>query len=655
MKKISVLLLMMISCGGLFAQSYHLTSPDKNIKVNISTKDSITYSVTYKNTMVMLPSAISLSLDKGVLGKSAKVNNLAKSTVNNTLHPLYGKAATLQDNYNQVVLNFNNNFSLIFRVYNEGMAYRFVTGIKDSVKVLSEQASFNLPRIPSATWAETTNYTAWELPYVEHPAITEIKNNTRALTPALFAYQPSNIKVVVAEADLFDYPGMYIQKQSAGFKGNWAQYPAKTVMGSWGNFVSVVKQREDYIANTKGTRSYPWRVVIVTDDDKTLLNNQLIYKLATPSVLKNTAWINPGKATWEWWHDAMLPGADIPSGMPNRNTVLYKYYVDFAAKNKLEYLMVDAGWSNNYDVKKVLPRVDIKEVISYAKSKNVGVFLWAVAVPLLNDLDKNLDFIKSLGAAGIKVDFFDRDDQQVAGWMEKIAKAAAERELMIDFHGCGKPTGMQRTYPNIVNYEAVRGEECSKWDYTANPQHHLTFSFIRMLGGPLDYTPGSMRNATMETFKPVDPGLPSSLGTRCHELAMYVVFDQPFAMLSDSPTEYEKYPDIMKYLSAVPTVFDETMALDGKVGQYAVIAKKKDKNWFVGAMTNWDERKINIDFSFLTPGKTYQADVYADGVDANKTATSYTYKTIAVTNKTKMDLNLAKGGGAAIKISELIK
>ncbi|WP_214073766.1 glycoside hydrolase family 97 protein [Mucilaginibacter sp. dw_454] len=652
MRCLVFMFLLAIIGGKVAAQSYHITSPDKNISVNIKVDDSIAYSVIYKGSPVISISSISLNLDKETLGKSAKVLNNTKVDIKNILHPLYGKSATLTDNYQQLTLKFNGDYSVIFRAYNEGMAYRFVTALKDSVKVMSEQASFNLPGNPSATWAETTNYTAWELPYVVKPAVADVKNDTRALTPALFAYPQSNVKVVVAEADVADYPGMYIQKHDSGFRGEWAYYPAKSVMGSWGNFVSVVKERENYIAKTSGARDYPWRVVIVTDDDKTLLNNQLIYKLAKPSVLTDTKWIKPGKATWEWWHDAMLPGADIPSGMANRNTVLYKYYVDFAAKNKLEYLMIDAGWSDNYDVKKVMSRVDIREVIRYAKSKNVGVFLWAVAVPLLNDLDKNLDFIKSLGAAGLKVDFFDRDDQQVAQWMEKIAKGAAERHLMIDFHGCGKPSGIQRTYPNIMNYEAVRGEECDKWDFTANPQHHLTFTFTRMLAGPLDYTPGSMRNATMATFKPIDGGLPSSLGTRCHELAMYVVYDQYLAMLSDSPTEYEKYPDILTYLSAVPSTFDETKVLDGKVGAYAMIAKRKGKNWFVGAMTNWDERKQNLDFSFLPKGVSYKADIYTDGADANTVATSYTYKTITVTNKTKMELNLAKGGGAALYIHQ---
>lgn len=650
MKRLIILFSMAIIGLKVSAQTYHIASPDKLIKVNIIVNDSIVYDIIYKDSSAISKSSISLNLDKEQLGKSVKVIGSTVKYFRDVLHPLYGKEAKLAENYQQLTLKLKGDYLVIFRAYNEGVAYRFVTSLKDSVKVVSEQASFNLPGSPSATWAEAGNYTAWELPYTAHPTITDIKNDTRAITPALFAYPKSNIKVVIAEADVFDYPGMYIQKHDGSFRGEWAKYPAKTVMGSWGNFVSVVKEREEYIAKTSGTRGYPWRVVIVTDDDKTLLNNQLIYKLARPSVLTGTKWIKPGKATWEWWHDAMLPGANIPSGMPNRNTTLYKYYVDFAAKYKLEYLLVDAGWSDNYDVKKVLPRVDIKEVISYAKSKNIGVFLWAVAVPLLSNLDTNLDFIKSLGAVGIKVDFFDRDDQQVPQWMERIAKAAAERHLMIDFHGCGKPTGMQRTYPNIVNYEAVRGEECDKWDYTANPQHHLTFPFTRMLAGPLDYTPGSMRNATMASFKPVDRGLPSSLGTRCHELAMYVVFDQYFAMLSDSPTEYEKYPDIMRYLSAVPTIFDETKVLDGKVGAYAMVAKRKGKSWFVGAMTNGDERKLTLDFSFLPKGKTYKAEIYADGDDANTIATSYTCKTIDVTNKTKLELNLAKGGGAALYV-----
>ncbi len=637
------------TCFKAKAQTYQLQSPDKKLSVSITVKDSITYAINYKGKPIITPSAISLKLNDGViLGKKIYVFKAKTSHAKHTIKPLYGKDAKLNDEYNQLNIDLVGNYSIIFRAANEGMAYRFVTNMTDSVSVISEQADFNIAGNPGATLPETENYTAWEVPYIAYGALYSVKNGKRALTPSLLSYPQDNIRVIIAEADQYDYPGMYIQKNTKGFSGNFAAYPAKTEMGSWGNFVSVVKERAPYIAHTTGKRSYPWRIVMVTDDDKTLLSNQFIYKLSSTSNLKHTGWIKPGKATWEWWHDAMLPGAAIPSGMSNRNTALYKYYIDFAAKNRLEYLMIDAGWSNNLDLKKVNPKVDIKELIDYASKKNIGVFVWCVAAPLIAHLDEDMDFLQSIGAKGIKVDFFDRDDQQAIQWMEAIAKAAAERQLMVNFHGCSKPTGMQRKYPNIVNYEAVRGEECSKWDYTANPQHHLTFPFIRMLGGPLDYTPGSMRNATMQTFKPVDPGLPSTLGTRCHELAMYVVFDQPFAMLSDSPTEYEKYPDIMEYLSAVPTVFDETKALDARVGEYAIIAKRKGKNWFVGGMTNWTAREQTINLSFLPKGKTYIAEIYTDGADAETVASSYSHKQIKVNSKSKIDINMAKGGGAAV-------
>lgn len=651
-KTLIIFILCIIWSAGTYAQKYSLHSPDHKFQVDITVNDSVTYSVGYGKKPIILPSAISLRLENTALGKSAEVVKVRNSTAKRTLYPLYGKFSKLPVVYNETKIDFKGSYTIIFRAYNEGVAYRFVTALKDSVTVVSEQATFNLTGKPGAILPNTDNYTAWEVPYVPYKSIDSVKNGNRSLTPALFSYAAPDIKVIVAEADLLDYPGMYLQKHKNSFTGNFAAYPALTVMGSWGDFVSVVKERKNYIAKTVGAREYPWRVIIASDDDKSLLTNELIYKLSKPSVLKNTDWIKPGKATWEWWHDAMLPGADIPSGMDNRNTALYKHYIDFAAKNKLEYLMIDAGWSNNTDVTRINPKVDMKNLISYGKDKNVGVFLWCVAAPLLKDLDKNLDFIKSLGAVGIKVDFFDRDDQEAINWMEQIAEAAARKQLMVNFHGCGKPAGLQRTYPNIVNFEAVRGEECSKWDYTANPVHHLTFPFIRMLSGPVDYTPGSMRNATLETFKPVDPGLPSSLGTRSHELAMYVIFDQPFAMLSDSPQEYEKYPDIMKYLSAVPTVFDDTKVLDAKIGAYAVIAKRKNKDWFVGAMTDWTERSLEIDFSFLSPGITYTADFYSDSDDANTNAAGYVYKSITVTSKDQLKLKMAKGGGAAIFIHQ---
>lgn len=629
-------------------KSYTLASPNGKLQLNVAINDSITYSVSLKGQTVIAPSVISMTLENQVLGKSANIRKAREHTSRGRIKPLYGKEAVLDNAFNELLIDFRGNYTIAFRAYDEGLAYRFITHIADTVKVLAERADFNLPGAPLVIFPETDNFTSWEVPYITYNAPALIPDGKKAITPTLFSYPESGVKVVIAESDLLDYPGMYVAKDNGKMTGLWSRYPLRTVMGSWGDFVSVVKDRSDFIAKTYGERSFPWRVIIAADDDKTLLNNQLVYKLATPSKISNTSWIKPGKAAWEWWHDALLPGAAIPSGMPNRNTALYNYYVDFAAENHFEYLMIDAGWSDNYNLQKVNPRLNVRSVIQRAASKQVGVFLWCVASTLMKDLEGQLDFLQSIGAAGIKVDFIDRDDQLAIRWFEQIARAAAKRKLMVNFHGCSKPTGLQRTYPNIVNYEAVRGAECSKWDYSANPDHHLLIPFIRMLAGPMDYTPGSMRNSSKETFKPVDPGLPSTQGTRCHELAMFVIFDQPLAMLCDSPVEYQKYPDIMKFLSAVPTVFDETKVLDARVGAYALMAKKYRNKWFIGAMTNWEERTLQLDLSFLPAGKTFRVHVYTDAGSAN--ASDYRYQAMEANNRTKIKLPLAKGGGAVAYI-----
>lgn len=639
---LATLLLIFCLSAELIAKDkrFQLNSPNNTLKVKVSMGDSITYSISFKNKTVILPSAIAMVLQNKVLGKTTQVNNIR---------------VIKNKEFNELSVLFSDqNYSLIFRAYNEGVAYRFVTSFKDSIQVVAEKADFNINGKPAAILQETDNYTSWEGPYIKYPSIAEISNGKRATTPALFDDKSNGIKVVIAESDLFGYPGMYIKKQGDQYIGDWAKFPTKTVMGSWGDFVSVVKERGDYLAKTDGSRSFPWRVIIATDNDKDLLNNHLVTKLARPSEIKDTSWIKSGKAAWEWWHDAMLPGASIPSGMANRNTDLYNYYVDFAAANKLEYMMIDAGWSNNYDLTKVNPKLDVQGVIKRAREKKVGVFLWCVASTLLKDLNKNLDFLNSIGAAGIKVDFFDRDDQEAIQWIELIAKEAAKRKLMIDFHGCSKPTGLEKTYPNIVNYEAVRGAESDKWDNTIDPDHHLIIPFVRMLAGPFDYTPGAMRNKTKAEFKPIDPGLPSGQGTRCHELAMYVIYDQPLGMLADSPTEYEKAPDIMKYLSAVPTVADETKVIDAKLAEYAVMAKRKGDNWYVGAMTNWTPRNLKLNFSFLKPGVSYTAQIYTDTKDSDVNATQYELKTISVNSNTTIDLKLSSGGGAAIMIEKSI-
>ncbi|NDV64269.1 glycoside hydrolase family 97 protein [Bacteroides sp. 224] len=649
MKKISLFLFLcfylLFPCLG---KKISVSSPDKRLVMELDIRDQISYRVTYKGTEIIAPSRIDIELSNGYLGENAQIKNTRTNSVKQILEPPYGKFKQLTNHYKEVIIDFENNYSLIARAYNEGVAYRFVTKLPNEIVVNNEIVEVNLTGDPAAIFPETDNYTAWELMYIDYASISAITEGKRTITPVLFS-EENGTKVIVAESDVRDYPGMYLKKNKNGFQADFASYPDSTAIGGWG-FVSVVQRTRNYIAKTSGTKEFPWRIIMATDDDRTLLTNELIYKLAKPSVLKDILWVKPGKAAWEWWHDAMLPGIDLPSGMDNRNTALYKYYVDFAAQNNLEYLMIDAGWSDLFDLSKVNPKVDINEIINYARSKNVGVFLWCTAISLTDRADEYLQMMNNWGVAGIKVDFFDRDDQQAMQWYETIAEKAAKYKLMVNFHGCSKPTGLQRTYPNILNFEAVRGEECSKWDLTANPQHHLTFPFIRMLGGPLDYTPGALRNRSFQMFKPVDPGLPMAQGTRCHHLALFVILDQYFAMLCDSPAEYIKYPDIMSFLSKVPVTFDDTKVLSAKVGEYALMAKQKGDEWFVGGMTNWTARNMTADFSFLPAGKKYKAEIFKDGDKSYLYADQYVFETAEVNADTKLTIPLSQGGGFVIHL-----
>ncbi|WP_165042528.1 glycoside hydrolase family 97 protein [Dysgonomonas sp. ZJ709] len=634
------------SCGR--KGEIEVISPDSRLKLTVDVKDSITYRVLFDGKEMISQSEIGLQLKDRNLTSNVKIKNIESKTIKETIEPLYGKFKTLSNHYNEIKIDFEDNFSLELRAYDEGVAYRFITDIDNEITVENEIANFNITNDPAVIYPETSNYTAWELMYIDYAKVSSILDGKRAITPVLYS-MPNETRVVVAESDVRDYPGMYLVKNPTGFNAYFAQYPDSTALGSWG-FVSVVQRTRDYIAKTSGKKEFPWRVIIVSDDDKKLLTNELVYKLAKPQVLTDVSWIKPGKAAWEWWHDAMLPDADIPSGMANRNTALYKHYIDFAAENNLEYLMIDAGWSDIFDLSKVNPKVDVQEVINYGKSKNVGVFLWCVGMALTDRSDEFLKMMHNWGAVGIKVDFFDRDDQLAMDWYEAIAKKAADHQLMVNFHGCSKPTGMQRTYPNIINFEAVRGAECSKWDLTANPQHHLVIPFTRMLAGTMDYTPGAMRNCSPQLFRPIDQGLPSAQGTRCHELAMFVIYDQYLAMLCDSPSEYRKDPDVLRFLSKVPVTFDNTIALDAKVGEYALIAKQKGEEWYIGGMTNHIARSLTIDFSFLADNKEYIAEIYKDGVDANLWATHYILDTQKINKNTKMTIPLAQGGGLAIRI-----
>lgn len=649
---------LLLSASFTYSQSsiLHVKSPNGKIDMALESGAKITWSVKHENTTVIAPSAISLTLGSGiVLGNNAKLISTKNSKVDTSFDtPLYKKGKVI-DQYNQIIVNYKGNFGLILRAYNDGVAYRFFTTKKGQIIIESEEAKFNFSKDHKAyipyvrDLREKDMYTsAFEATYDEIPLSKFVKDSL-AISPLLVDLGNGK-KAAIIEAELVDYPGMFLTKnneEQQGLKGIFAHYPKEERLGGYNKMNYMVAKREPYIAKTDGTRNFPWRAIIISESDKDLANNDMVQKLSAPSQITDVSWIKPGKVAWDWWNDWNISKVDFKAGI---NTETYKYYIDFASQNHIEYVVLDEGWSEETDMMKVSPSMNIEELISYGKQKNVGIILWASWYAINQVLDDAFSHYSKMGVKGFKIDFIDRDDQKMVKSIYDIAKKAASYKLFIDYHGIYKPTGIQRTYPNIVNFEGVKGLENAKWTPNDDMPHYETsIPFIRMLAGPMDYTPGAMRNATRADFRPSN-SLPMSQGTRAHQLGMYVVYEAPLQMMADSPTAYMKEQESTTFIAQIPTTFDETIALDGKVGEYVAIARRKGDTWFIGGLTNWSSREITIDLSFLDKGN-YSAEIFKDGINANKDATDYKHEIIKVTNTDKLMVNMANGGGFAMIIS----
>jgi len=635
------------------SKSFNITSPDGNIQLKVGAGSKLQWSVTHQSQGIIAPSSISLKLQSGeVLGDNAQITSSKNEKVNNKIAALNYKKDTVEDDYTQLTLNCNGDYGVIFRAYNDGVAYRFFTKKKDSIIIQSEEADFNFTDdeyayIPYSN--QPHNHDKYECSFentYQHIKLSQFVKDTVAFAPVLVELA-NNKKAVITEADLEDYPGMFLTngKILTGLSGDFAPYVLEDKQGGHNNLQAYVTKRADYIARTNGTRSFPWRVVVISTNDKDLLNNDMVYRLASPSRVEDVSWIKPGKVAWDWWSDWNISHVDFKAGI---NTQTYKYYIDFAAANHIEYILLDEGWANSLDIMQIVPEVNLQEIIDYGKQKNVGVWLWGGWLPLDKKIDEALGKYSKMGIKGFKIDFMDRDDQKMVQFYYRMAKKAAEYYLMIDYHGAYKPTGLQRTFPNILNIEAVHGMEQLKWSNPDMPQFDVSIPFIRMIAGPMDYTPGAMRNGTKETFRPIN-AMPMSQGTRCHQLAMYVMYEAPFEMLSDNPTTYMREQECLNFMSNVPTTFDETVELDGKVSEYAAIARRKGDSWYVGAMSNWNARDITIDLSFLKDGN-YEAEIFQDGINADRDATDYKKEVKQVSSKDKLTVHLSNGGGWVAKI-----
>ena len=481
-------------------------------------------------------------------------------------------------------------------------------------------------------------------------AITKLNDKRLMILPYLVDLGNGK-KLCITEADLEDYPGMFLNNATdkPSLKSVHAPYPKVKQQGGHNRLQMLVKERENFIAKTKGNRSFPWRVFVVSENDKQLVDCDMVYRLASPSRVSDVSWIKPGKVAWDWWNDWNIYGVDFRAGINNET---YKYYIDFASEHGIEYVILDEGWAVNLeaDLLKVIPEIDMEEIVSYAKSKNVDIILWAGFYAFDRDMENVVKHYADMGVKGFKVDFMDRDDQEVINFLYRSAETCARYKMLVDFHGVCKPTGLQRTYPNVINYEGVNGLEQLKWSPASYDMvtYDVTFPFIRMVAGPVDYTQGAMRNATRANYRPVNSE-PMSQGTRCRQLATYVIFESPLNMLCDNPTNYMREKECTEFIANIPTVWNETQVLDAKVSEYIAMARQHDDIWYLGALTNWEPREMELDLSFLGDGN-YKLELFKDGINADRAACDYKKEIIPVPADRKLKIKMAPGGGYAAKI-----
>jgi alpha-glucosidase len=658
MRILSTVFLILCGIFPLFAEAntaieYSLLSPGKDIEVKVhidSSSKSIHYSAFHKGKPWLDSSPISMTIRLNgkdrILGKNPAAANVKKRTVNNTLTPVIRqKSKEITERYNELAIAFKGNYSLIFRAYDDGIAYRFKTGFKKEIEIISEEVVFNFSGNDTVYFPEEESFFSHNERLYLVESLANISPERMCSLPALVQTK-EKLNVLITESDLTDYPGLWLRGEGkSSLVGIFPPYPLEEKQEK-DRHVKVTRHAE-FIAKTKGTRSFPWRVLTVAETDGQLITNQLTYLLSSPEQLKDVSWIRPGKVAWDWFNYNNIYGVDFEAGI---NTETYKYYIDFASRYGIEYVILDEGWYKLGDLLDVVPGMDIPELVEYGKKKNVGIILWVIWKTLDDQLVPALDQFEKWGVKGIKVDFMQRDDQWMVNYYYKIAREAAKRHLLVDFHGSYKPAGLHRAYPNVLTREGVKGLENNKWMDKITPGHNVTLPFIRMAAGPMDYTPGAMVNAQPENFRAIFKR-PMSMGTRCHQLAMYVVYESPLQMLADSPSNYLREPECMEFLSKVPTVWDETVVLEAKVGDYIVLARKSNEEWYIGAMTDEIAREFSIDLSFLSPDVKYTAHIYRDGANAHRFGSDYKKVTQSVAKGNKLTITLATGGGWATHIS----
>lgn len=639
-----------LTTANMSAQSIEVHSPDKRLSLKVNTVGQLSYSVELEGKKVMEMNQVEMKTEGGAtFGALAKLKDHSISSKSFAYEPVVpNKDARINLEANSLKLVFEDESEMVFLLFDDGLAYRFEDNNNTAKKIANEHFSLSFPENSKSFFPqEESLYSHYERLYLHKP-IEEFEEGDFCSLPVLF--ETPTAKVLLTESALHNYPNLFVEKgKENAFISKFPKYVLETKDDEKEpDRAQALTKKANYIAEIEGARAYPWRVFIISDDDRTFVESNIVTGLAEKSKIEDASWIKPGKVAWDWYNANNIYGVDFRAGL---NQETYKYYIDFASENGIEYVILDEGWTKSTtEILEDSDEMDVPTLIEYAKSKNVGIILWVLWKPLVQDTDKILKLYSSWGAVGVKVDFMQRADQAMVKSYEDIAEVAAKYQLLVDYHGSFKPAGIERVFPNVVNYEGVRGNEWNKWSEDITPEHTVTLPFIRMAAGPMDFTPGSMMNRNKVNYINGEPNYapyftrPMSFGTRAHQVAMYVVYEAPLQMLCESPTIYKKEQETVDFITKIPTTWDETVVLEGKVSDYIVVARRKGENWYVGAMTDWTARDFELDFSFLGEGN-YSMTSMKDGINADRNAMDYKIETQKVTQESKWKISLSSGGG----------
>ena len=635
--------------GGAVARTISVKSPDGLNEIRLDTEPTLSYSVLRAGVERVSPTPISMEIEGvGVLGGPAvKVLSCNSCAISGNIRSPFYKKALVPQSANQTVVGFEGGWRVALVARNDGVAYRFETSLPGRIKVVSEAAGIRFPDANATVYAGYCRdrgdplQCSWESVYTTTNAAKVAASGETVYLPLVVKHS-DGVAMCVTESDLLDYPGWNLKRAEGDVPvllSCMARHPSNEDSSSLRHI--VVTERDNFIAETDGTRTYPWRVFILASEESRLCEADIVYSLATPCRLKSCDWVRPGKVAWDWWNCWNVSGVPFRAGC---NTATYEYYIDFAAEFGVEYVIMDEGWSKKLNVMEINPETDVPHLVEYANARGVGIILWCAWPQLFGRQNEVFEKYAKMGVKGFKIDFMDRDDQVVERFLEETARIAAEWKLVIDYHGMHKPTGLSRTYPNILNYEGVHGLEQTKWEKNVDfPRNDLLSAYCRMSAGPMDYTPGAMLNMTKAQYRP-NYSQPGSQGTRVHQMALMTLYEAPLQMLCDSPTQYLRNRECFSFMAKVPVVWDETVAIAGSMEDYLVLARRKGDEWYVAAINSWKPRKISFNASFLGEGK-WCAEIFEDGVNADRDATDYVKKSATVAAGDAISAKLAPGGG----------